>query len=248
MSWSADKHFVVLKLSKTPNISPSSLKTLKNIASGAAPLPQDIRDTMKTRFDVIVTDGKSFQPLVPTPGSLRHSYLYISILEHRLTFYFVGYGCTECSPIISAQAPPHALAGKMGVGPIAPGISVKIVPISRPTMATSPSIAVPGVDVEERTKEEFQADVEEGEIRVKGPNVFAGYLAPSTPSTSAANLNQGVFDEEGYYRTGDLGIVDKDGHLVVTGREKDLVKYNGFQVSVSELEGASLLPHCPLFQ
>lgn len=122
-----------------------------------------------------------------------------------------GYGCTECSPIISAQKPQHVLAGKSGVGPIAPGLSVRI------------------VDVD---SEDDLGRNEAGEIRVKGPNVFSGYLG--NEEVTAAS-----FDPYGYYKTGDIGILDDDGHIRITDRAKDLIKYNGFQVSVSELEGES---------
>lgn len=73
---------------------------------------------------------------------------------------------------------------------------------------------------------------EAGEIRVKGPNVFSGYLG--NEEVTAAS-----FDPYGYYKTGDIGILDDDGHIRITDRAKDLIKYNGFQVSVSELEGES---------
>lgn len=95
------------------------------------------------------------------------------------------------------------------MGPIAPGLSVRIVNID--TEADLPRNEV-------------------GEIRVKGPNVFAGYLGDE-------NVNAGTFDSHGYYKTGDIGIIDDDSHIQITDRAKDLIKYNGFQVSVSEIEG-----------
>ena len=70
---------------------------------------------------------------------------------------------------------------------------------------------------------------------MKGPNVFLGYL--NNPSANAESLT-----EDGYYKTGDVGYEDGDGCLHITGRVKELIKYNGFQVAPAELE-AILLRH-----
>lgn len=50
----------VLALAKKPSIKPEQLATVRSIASGAAALPQDIRDKLKEKFDIIVTDGECF--------------------------------------------------------------------------------------------------------------------------------------------------------------------------------------------
>jgi cyclohexanecarboxylate-CoA ligase len=69
---------------------------------------------------------------------------------------------------------------------------------------------------------------EEGEIRVKGPMVFRGY-------TDAA-LTADAFDDDGYFRTGDLGRLRADGHLQVTGRLKDVIVRKGENISAKEIE------------
>jgi acyl-CoA synthetase (AMP-forming)/AMP-acid ligase II len=69
---------------------------------------------------------------------------------------------------------------------------------------------------------------EEGEVRVKGPMVFHGYTDPS--------LNEDAFDEEGYFRTGDLGRLRADGHLTLTGRLKDVIVRKGENISAKEIE------------
>ncbi len=69
---------------------------------------------------------------------------------------------------------------------------------------------------------------EEGEIRLKGPMVFRGYTDPA--------LDAGAFDADGYFRTGDLGKLRADGHLVVTGRLKDVIVRKGENVSAKEIE------------
>ncbi|MGB7357092.1 MAG: AMP-binding protein [Mycobacterium sp.] len=68
----------------------------------------------------------------------------------------------------------------------------------------------------------------DGEIRVRGPQMFLGYLHPEDSRDS--------FDEVGYFRTGDLGRFTDDGYLVVTGRAKDIIIRNGENISPKEVE------------
>lgn len=75
-----------------------------------------------------------------------------------------------------------------------------------------------------------------GEIAVRGPNVFLGYL--NRPDATAA-----VLDAEGWFFTGDLGTVDGDGHVRIVGRRAtDLIKCGGYKVGAGEVE-AALLEH-----
>ncbi len=69
---------------------------------------------------------------------------------------------------------------------------------------------------------------EEGEIRVRGPMVMRGY--------TDASLNGEAFDDEGFFRTGDLGKLRADGHVVLTGRLKDVIIRKGENVSAKEIE------------
>jgi len=69
---------------------------------------------------------------------------------------------------------------------------------------------------------------EEGEVRVKGPMVFHGY-------TDSA-LTKEAFDEDGYFRTGDLGKLRADGHISLTGRLKDVIVRKGENISAKEIE------------
>ncbi len=71
---------------------------------------------------------------------------------------------------------------------------------------------------------------EEGEIRVRGPQLFSGYLD--------ASLDREAFDEEGFFRTGDLGKLDADGFVVITGRLKDVIIRKGENISAKEIEDA----------
>ena len=69
---------------------------------------------------------------------------------------------------------------------------------------------------------------EEGEIRIRGTNVCKGYLDPA--QTEAA------FDEFGFFRTGDLGVLSTSGRISITGRIKDVIIRKGENISAKEIE------------
>ena len=69
---------------------------------------------------------------------------------------------------------------------------------------------------------------EEGELRAKAPQLMLGYLDET--------LDSEAFDENGYFRTGDLGIIDTDGYVVISGRLKDVIIRHGENISAKEVE------------
>lgn len=68
-----------------------------------------------------------------------------------------------------------------------------------------------------------------GELLVRGPMVFPGYWTPN-------GLDRGPLTDDGWLRTGDLVMVDEQGHLSIVGRIKDLIIVSGFNVSPGEVE------------
>ena len=68
-----------------------------------------------------------------------------------------------------------------------------------------------------------------GEIAVKGPGVMKGYYRQPGETAQA-------FDEDGFFLTGDLGIVDDDGFVHIVGRRKELIIRGGFNVYPREVE------------
>ncbi len=74
--------------------------------------------------------------------------------------------------------------------------------------------------------------VVDGELRVKGHQCFAGYVD--------ASLDGSAFDDEGWFRTGDLGAIDDDGYVTLTGRLKDVIIRNGENISALEIEDVLL--------
>ncbi|MDP1660910.1 MAG: AMP-binding protein [Phycisphaerales bacterium] len=117
-----------------------------------------------------------------------------------------GYGLTETSPVTNWCRPsefkPHS------VGQALPGVRQRIVdPDSGSILGRN----------------------QDGEVRIKGPNVMQGYY--QLPAETAA-----AFDREGWLRTGDIGRIDDDGHLYITGRLKDMLIIGGENVFPREIE------------
>jgi acyl-CoA synthetase (AMP-forming)/AMP-acid ligase II len=91
----------------------------------------------------------------------------------------------------------------------------------------------PGVQVRAVTSDGAEASVgAEGELRLRGPQCFLGYLDPS--------LDADTFDGDGWFRTGDLGTIDADGNVRVTGRLKDVIIRNAENISALEIEDVVL--------
>jgi len=69
-----------------------------------------------------------------------------------------------------------------------------------------------------------------GEILSRGPDLCLGYTDPA--------LNAAAFDDEGWYHSGDVGVLDEDGCLTITDRLKDVIIRGGENISAAEVEGA----------
>jgi len=96
-------------------------------------------------------------------------------------------------------------------------------------LATTEGRALPGVElITVDENEHVGAAGIEGELRAKGPQVMLGYVD--------ASLDADAFDANGYFRTGDLGIIDDEGYVTITGRLKDIIIRNGENVSAKEVE------------
>ncbi|MEJ2189419.1 MAG: AMP-binding protein [Acidobacteriota bacterium] len=81
---------------------------------------------------------------------------------------------------------------------------------------------------------------DDGELLAKGPSVFKGYW--NKPERTAE-----VFDEEGFFHTGDIGRIDEDGFVFITDRKKDLiVTAGGKNIAPQPVE--SELKQCPLIE
>ena len=130
-----------------------------------------------------------------------------------------GYGLTETAPVTNWSTPQrHRLHS---VGPSLPGVRVV-------TVDEDDLILPPGRD---------------GEILVAGPNVMAGYYKqPDLTAEAFTELDTGENHQRGqaraqrYFRTGDVGHLDKDGYLYITGRKKEMLIIGGENVFPRQIE------------
>jgi len=125
------------------------------------------------------------------------------------------YGLTETLIITAERSGTSAAPGS--VGPPLDGLELRLVDDARCPL-------------------EVRDDATLGEVQVRGPSVFLGYL--NRPEATRA-----VLDDEGWFSTGDLGCLRPDGSLRLVGRRAvDLIKSGGFKVGAGEVE-AALLEH-----
>jgi acyl-[acyl-carrier-protein]-phospholipid O-acyltransferase / long-chain-fatty-acid--[acyl-carrier-protein] ligase len=156
-------------------------------------------------------------------GSLQYVLVGAEKLPERVALAFEdqfgirpleGYGCTECSPIVTVNGRDYRapgfrqVAAKRGkIGHPLPGVSIKVVDIE-----TGQPVA-PG---------------NSGMLLVKGPNVMRGYLG--RPGKTAEVLHGG------WYTTGDVGMIEEDGFVTITDRLSRFSKIGGEMVPHIRIE------------
>lgn len=127
-----------------------------------------------------------------------------------------GYGATELSPVCAVSLPNVEIDNLEETGNRADRIG-----------RTLPNVAIKIVHPE--TGETLRTG-EEGMILIKGPNVMKGYLNNQALTEETIN--------EGWYRTGDIGVMDEDGFFAITGRISRFSKIGGEMVSHGAIEEA----------
>ncbi|KAJ2891879.1 putative peroxisomal-coenzyme A synthetase [Zalerion maritima] len=119
-----------------------------------------------------------------------------------------SYGMTECMPI---STPPLSYAlTRPGTSGVTTGPEIAIL---SPSSSPLPPRAV-------------------GHIGVRGAPVFSGYLLPN------GELDRSGFTSSGFFDTGDVGYLDDDGYLYITGRSKEVINRGGEVISPFEIEDA----------
>ncbi len=118
-----------------------------------------------------------------------------------------GYGLTETSPVLTSNIP---MVGRERIGTI--GI---------PLPSTQLIIA--------NDNEEEVPIGEPGEIYAKGPQVMDGYW-------NRPNETKEVFTQDGWFKTGDIGVMDQDGFIRIVDRKKEMINVSGFNVYPNEIE------------
>lgn len=121
----------------------------------------------------------------------------------------------------------HELLEGYGLTETAPVISAETPRENKPGTVGR---VLPGVRVRILGEEgAAQAPGQEGEVQVQGPNVMTGYL-------NRPEENRTAFTADGWFRTGDLGFLDAEGYLTITGRIKELIVRDGEKIMPREVE------------
>lgn len=162
----------------------------------------------KVRKQLLATFGGNLQSIVLGGAALNPS--IEKVMRKVKLPYTVGYGMTECAPLLSYAPWQSFKAGSCGRA--VDGLELRI-------------------DSENPSKKV-------GEIQAKGSNVMVGYYK-NEEATRAA------FTEDGFLRTGDLGIIDKQGNVFIKGRSKCMIlTANGQNIYPEEVEAVlNNLPH-----
>ncbi len=117
-----------------------------------------------------------------------------------------GYGLSETSPILTLN------------------------PLTVNRFSGTVGIPVPSTDIKLLKDDNSEAALgEEGEICAKGPQIMRGYW-------NREDANDEVFTQDGYFRTGDIGVFQPDGYVRIVDRKKDMVIVSGFNVYPNEIE------------
>jgi acyl-[acyl-carrier-protein]-phospholipid O-acyltransferase / long-chain-fatty-acid--[acyl-carrier-protein] ligase len=124
-----------------------------------------------------------------------------ALWERHGTMILEGYGATECAPVISVNQTFDNVAGT--VGRLLPAIEVRLEPV--------------------------EGLAEGGRLRVRGPNVMAGYLRAGEPGVLHPPA-------EGWHDTGDIVSLDAGGRVSIKGRAKRFAKIGGEMVSLAAIE------------
>lgn len=166
----------------------------------------------------------------------------IALAKHPLVDQFDLSAVTE---VFSAAAPAdetlmNAIRDRIGAKGVQAYGMTELSPISHiaPAANAEPGavgVAVPNTEcriVDPETMKDCGPN-EEGELWIRGPQVMKGYL-------NKPDATRETIVEDGWLRTGDLGLIDDDGQLWIRDRLKELIKYKGFQVAPAEVEAALL--------
>ena len=140
----------------------------------------------KVRDELVKAFGGEFYEVIIGGAAFNKE---VEAFFKKMNFPFtVGYGMTECAPIITYDDWKEEKL--YSCGKAAPNMEVRI--------ASANPAEIPG------------------EIQIKGANVFLGYFKNEEATAE-------VFTEDGWFRTGDMGILDEDGSLFIKGRTKCMI-------------------------
>src|ERR1019366_7325888 len=140
--------------------------------------------------------------------------------EHLALMPFAGLGGSPVPVAVTRRATDLGIKAFRSYGSTEhPSITGSLLDDPEEKRLTTDGRVLPGVEV--------RLD-DDGQILSRGPDCFVGYVDPE--------LTAEVFDEDGWYRTGDVGVLDDDGYLTITDRISDVIIRGGENISAAEIE------------
>lgn len=184
----------IIKKNVLPKLQTPSMKVLLKLPIISTKIRERIRESLVQAF------GGNFYEIIVGGAAFNSE---VENLLHKIGFnYTVGYGATECAPIISYEDWHNFAPGSCGKA--APRMEVRI--------NSADPANVPG------------------EILARGMNTMLGYF--KNPEATAQTL-----DKDGWYHTGDLGVMDAEGNIYIRGRIKNmLLGASGQNIYPEEIE------------
>lgn len=184
----------IIKKNVLPKLETPSMKLLLRLPVISEKIRNKVREQIQKVF------GGKFYEIIIGGAALNTE---VELFLRKIGFnYTVGYGTTECAPIIAYEDWERFVPGSCGKA--APRMEIKI-------DSPDPHRVV-------------------GEILTRGANVMLGYY--KNPEATEATL-----DADGWYHTGDLGLLDQEGNLFIRGRSKNmLLGSNGQNIYPEEIE------------
>jgi long-chain acyl-CoA synthetase len=188
------------------------------------------------RFDPVSTIETIAERKVTIIPGAPSMWMALAQLDHPTADSFRGVRIALSGAAKLPEQISHSIAARFGLQ-IQEGYGLtEAAPVVTTSVGmewTPGSIGRPVPGIELRLVDENGDDVllgDSGEIWIRGENIFAGYL--NDPEATAR-----VLSRDGWLRTGDIAVVDEDGHLYMVDRAKDLIIVSGFNVFPAEVEG-----------
>jgi long-chain acyl-CoA synthetase len=186
-------------------------------------MPGFVKELAKHRFTAFTGVNTLFNGLLNTPG---FSELDFSSLKMTL-----GGGAAVQEAVAKrwAEVTGKPLSEAYGLTETSPAVTIN--PFNKPDYNGTIGVPLPSTDVSLRDDDDNIVPTgEPGELCVKGPQVMQGYW--NRPEDNAKS-----FTADGYFRTGDVAVMDDKGYFKIVDRKKDMIIVSGFNVFPNEIEG-----------
>lgn len=189
-------------------------------------IPAFVKSLSKTRFTAITGVNTLFNALLNHPGFARLDFSGMKLA--------LGGGMAVQQTVAERwlKTTGAPLTQAYGLTETSPAVTIN--PLDRRDFTGSIGLPVPSTEVAIRGNDSTDLGIGEvGEICIRGPQVSPGYW-------NRAEETQGAYDKDGYFRSGDIGLMDEQGYIYIKDRKKDMIVVSGFNVYPNEVEAVAV--------